>query len=283
MVGLIAASAAVLILLFTFRAANTLAGSESLTSVLLAAVNFGVCSSVLGAALLLAGLTHRRQALAHKSLRQVVFFGLVAGAITGGLMQALHNGIADSTERMGSVVVFSSWILASGSLGAALSRFVPNLDPLRGLIAGLIAGLVAGCCGVAAIAMGLGTYLVVSFLGYLIVGAALGLAISVVERRFREATVEVNWTPRESTRFGLGPEPLTIGGGNSHILIPNAPGQVSSIALKKGRIEHVEAGNGQRTILKDGSRLRVGGLIMVIHSPLHSAPHIAHESRSTND
>jgi hypothetical protein len=136
-VGLIAASAAVLILLFTFRAANTLAGSESLTSVLLAAVNFGVFSSVLGAALLLAGQTHRRQALVHKSLLQVVFFGLVAGAITGGLAQALH--------------------------------------------------------------------------------------------------------------------------------------------------EHVEASNGQRTILKDGSRLRVGGLIMVIHSPLHSAPHIAHESRLTND
>jgi hypothetical protein len=272
--GLIAASAAVFIMLFVLRAANSLVRSESLTSVLLAALHFGIFASFLGTALFLAGRAHRRQVVDRKSLVQVALLALAAGALTGGLVQALHNGVADSDERLGGVVVVSSWILVSALLGTMLSRFVPNLDPLRGLIAGLLAGLLAGCCGAAAIAMGMGTSIVLSFIGYVIVGATLGSAMWMVERHFWQPTVEVFWTPKECSRFPLGPEPITIG-GNAHILIPNAPAQVSSIELKDGQIEHIETANQKRTILKDGSRLRVGELIMVVHSAHTLSPRVS--------
>jgi hypothetical protein len=270
--GLVGAGAAVLIMLIVFRAIDILDDSEYLTSVILTVQHFGIFASVLGTSLFFARHVHRRQGFTRRSLLKAVVLALMAGAITGGLIQALHNGVADSNTPFGGVVVVSSWIMTSALVGKTLSRFVPNLDPMRGLLAGLLGGLLAGSFGVAAIAMGMGASIISSFIGYVIACATLGFAMWIFECHIGQATLEVLWTPMEGSRFALGPEPMTIGGQGAHVLVPNAPAQVSSIELKGGQIEHVETANQKRTTLRDGSRLRVGDLIMVVRAASATSP-----------
>lgn len=86
------------------------------------------------------------------------------------------------------------------------------------------------------------------------------------EDLFREASVEVMWAPYETTTVGLGAQAVTVGGGEDHIFVRGLPPHVSSIVLRNGQIEHVETASGKRTPLQDGSRLRVGGLNLVIHA-----------------
>jgi hypothetical protein len=103
--------------------------------------------------------------------------------------------------------------------------------------------------------------------GIALLGLALGLAMYFVETMSSEASVEVEWAPYESTLVGLGAQPVVIGGGGEeHIFKKGLAPMVSSLIFKDGRIEHVETASGKRTPLQDGSRLRVGGLNMVIHA-----------------
>jgi uncharacterized protein involved in tellurium resistance len=103
--------------------------------------------------------------------------------------------------------------------------------------------------------------------GIALLGLSLGLAMYFVEKMFREACVEVEWAPNETSRVGLGAQPVVIGGGGEeHIFKRGLPPYVSSLIFKDGLIEHVETANGNRTPLLDGSRLRIGGLNMVVHA-----------------
>ena len=88
-----------------------------------------------------------------------------------------------------------------------------------------------------------------------------------VETLFSEASVEVEWAPYETTKVGLGARPVTIGGGGEEdIFKKGLRPHISSLVLKNDQIEHVETATGKRTPLQDGSRLRIGGLNMVIHA-----------------
>jgi hypothetical protein len=150
-------------------------------------------------------------------------------------------------------------------LGAMLSRNIPNLGMARGLGAGAFGGAV-GC---------MGFLLTSTFLpgaagrivGVALLGLALGLAMHLAENMFREASVEVEWAPYETTHVGLGAQPVVIGGGGEeHIFKKGLPPQVSRLVFKDGQIEHIETASGKRTPLQDGSRLRIGGLNMVVHA-----------------
>jgi hypothetical protein len=102
-----------------------------------------------------------------------------------------------------------------------------------------------------------------SFIG---LGAVLVPLIFLLRRRAEEAAVEVLWSPDKTTTVRLGKRPLTVGGGADDIVLPGAPPRVSTIVMANGVIEHIETSTGARTPLKDGSRLRIGGLVMVVHA-----------------
>lgn len=240
--------------------------SRSFSSVLVASVGIGAFASALGTALSIAMLSFQRRRILQISVFAMAIFGFISGAICGGTFQALYNGITDSHSDTSLVVIIAASILVGTLLGTALSRIAPNLPPIRGLIAGLLAGLLSALSSVAASRWSIGM-LVVSLLGFTLLGPALGFAMSIAERHFRNASIDVEWEPRETTRVGLGSKPISIGGGNDDIFIPGAPAHISSIAVRNGQIEHVENSNGKRTALKDGSRLRINGLTMVVHAP----------------
>jgi hypothetical protein len=240
---------------------------ESLTSAIVNSGIYGaVLASILAAALFAAAEWHQRREITPPKILRVMLFGAVAGFISGAAGTVLYN-LADPGYFQHYVVRIASWALSGLLLGAILSRRVPNLGLARGAIAGAVGGAV-GCVG-ALITWSIlpeSAEFVGRIIGFGLLGLALGLAIHIVENMVREACVEVEWAPNETSRVSLGATPVTVGGGEDHIFIRGLPHHVSSIVFTNGQIEHIETANGKRTPLQDGSRLRIGGKYMVVHA-----------------
>jgi MFS family permease len=225
---------------------------------------FGIVASVLAMALFVVGEWHQRRELRPPRALTVLCFGALAGFIAGGVAEAAFQTDIGSLTFRNYVLRTLCWGLAGALLGALLSRSVPNLGFKRGIAAGLVGGALGGIC-----------FLLVSsvlpdvagrVVGIAALGLALGLAMYVVENLFREASLEVEWAPHETTRVGLGAQPVTIGGGEDHIFVRGLPPHVASIVFSHGHIEHIETASGKRTPLKDGSRLQIGTLQLVVHA-----------------
>lgn len=224
----------------------------------------GISASVLATALFGAGEWYQRRDVRPRKCVPVVLLGALGGFISGATAQAAYS-VQIGSELFHHVVVRTvCWGLMGALLGALLSRPVPNLGWWRGLIAGAIGGglggvgfLLVGAVLPDALgrAVGLGT-----------LGLALGLAMIVVEKLFREASLEVIWAPNETTSFNLGAQAVTIGGGEDHVFVRGLPHHFASIVFANGVIEYVETTSGKRTPLKDGSRLEIGKLNLVIHA-----------------
>ncbi|MEN9572432.1 MAG: hypothetical protein RL514_287 [Verrucomicrobiota bacterium] len=223
-----------------------------------------IAASVLATALFAAGEWHQRRDLRPRNVQKILLFGALAGLLSGAAAQAAYSVQVGSATFHAVVVRTVCWAFMGALLGALLSRPVPNLGLVRGLIAGAVGGGLGGVCFLLvgrvlpdAIGrlVGLGT-----------LGLALGLAMIVVERLFREASLEVIWAPNETTNFNLGAQAVTIGGGEDHVFVRGLPPRFASVAFRNGLIEYVETATGKRTPLKDGSRLEIGKLNLVIHA-----------------
>ena len=240
--------------------------SESFKTVLLAGLKLGVFAASLGLALFIAMQWSHHRAIDTQAAVKVAGLSFLAGAVSGGLARALHNVLSDSDESPSWLIHVASWILLGALLGAVLSLSATPLSLLHAMGAGLLSGVIAGVVGWAATGLNISpaAWLTVSLTVF---GAALGLLMFLVQGRGRAATVEVHWSPQNTTTVELGGRPVTVGGGADDIFLRGAPPRVSTIAVENGVIEHVETSNGRRTALKDGSRLRIGGVVMVVHAP----------------
>ena len=223
-----------------------------------------IAASVLASALFVAGEWHQRRDVRPRSVQKILLFGALAGLVSGAAAQAAFSVQVGSAAFHAIVVRTVCWAMMGGLLGALLSRPVPNLGLVRGLIAGAAGG---GLGGVGFLLVGA---VLPDAIGRLVgigtLGLALGLAMIVVEKLFREASLEVIWAPGETTNFNLGAQAVTIGGGEDHVFVRGLPPRFASIAFNNGLIEYVEAATGKRTPLKDGSRLEIGKLNLVIHA-----------------
>jgi hypothetical protein len=240
--------------------------SESFKTVLLAGLKLGVFAASLGLALFIAMQWHHHRALDAQSAMKVAGLSFLAGAVSGGLAQALHNVLSNSGEPPSWVIHAASWILLGGLLGAVLSFSATTLSPLPAISAGLLSGVIAGVVGWATSGLKIPPF-AWSIASLTVFGAALGLLTFLIQRGGHSATVEVHWSPENTTTVALGRRPVTVGGGADDIVLQGAPPRVSTIALENGVIEHIETSTGKRTPLKDGSRLRIGGVVMVVHAP----------------
>ncbi|MDQ1322565.1 MAG: hypothetical protein QG655_3813 [Actinomycetota bacterium] len=236
------------------------------SSIMWSALHEAALAAILAATLFAAAEWHQRREITPPKLLRILLFGALAGLVSGAAGQALYT-LADPGYFKYYVVRIASWALSGLLLGAILSRRVPNLGLTRGAIAGAAGGAV-GCVG-ALITWNVlpeSAEFVGRIIGFGLLGLALGLAIHIVETMVREASVEVEWAPNETSRVSLGATPVTVGGGEDHIFIRGLPHHVSSIVFTNGQIEHIETANGKRTPLQDGSRLRIGGKYMVVHA-----------------
>jgi len=223
-----------------------------------------IAASVLCAVLFAAGEWHQRRDVRPRSIQKTLLFGALAGFVSGVVAQAAFSVPFGSPEFHALVVRTVCWALMGALLGALLSRPVPNLGLLRGMVAGAVGG---GLGGIGFLLVGavlpdaIGRLVGIGTLGF-----ALGLAMIVVEKLFREASLEVIWAPNETTNFNLGAQAVTIGGGEDHVFVRGLPHRFASIVFANGLIEYVETATGKRTPLKDGSRLEIGKLNLVIHA-----------------
>lgn len=227
----------------------------------------GITGAVLATALVAAGEWHQRRDLRPRQLGPVVLLGALAGLIAGAIAQAAFSVEIWPAAVHELVIRPLCWALMGALLGALLSRTVPNLGAVRGLVAGAVGGGVGGAgflmasivlpevLQVAARMIGLGT-----------LGLAIAVAMIVVEKLFREASLEVIWAPNETTNFNLGAQAVTIGGGEDHVFVRGLPPRFASVVFANGLIEYVETATGKRTPLKHGSRLEIGKLNLVIHA-----------------
>ena len=204
-----------------------------------------------------------RKGLSGVKLRGAVVSGLVAGAIAGGGAQAVfmaHNftGLARFFFQSGC------WGIAGIILGWRLSRSIPNLGGGRAALAGLIGGWIGGMGFL--IVSSLFAEVVGRALGIGILGAALGLAMVIVEELCREASLEVIWAPKEITTLSLGTRSISIGGGDDHVYIRGLPQRSATLQLEEGRIQYTDTATGKKTEFRDGSRIKIGKIEMVVHA-----------------
>jgi len=246
-------------------------GGGRTESLLRLAVTTGVWSAlaaaVLASFLFAASEWHQRRNFRPKQVQRLLLLGALAGFISGAVAQGAFSIPIGSPEFHNRVVRTLCWALMGGMLGALLSRSVPNLGALRGLLAGACGGGTGGIGFLLVVEQVPAALQVLARLvGWGTLGLFIALAMLVVERLFREASLEVIWAPNETTNFNLGAQAVTIGGGEDHVFVRGLPQRFASIVFANGVIEYVETASGTRTPLKNGSRLEIGKLNLVIHA-----------------
>jgi hypothetical protein len=60
------------------------------------------------------------------------------------------------------------------------------------------------------------------------------------------------------TSVSLGPQPVYIGGGDDHIYVSGLPQHAAKVTLEQGKIEYWDVPTGKKTVLKSGSRIKIG-------------------------
>jgi hypothetical protein len=242
----------------------------------------GAFAAVLAASLYAAGEFHARRDIRPRGVTRLLMTGGLAGLLSGVLAETAFAVRLGPDWVHGTFVRTVCWSIMGGMLGFLLARSVPNLGKGRGALAGLIGG---GLGGIGFLAVGFVLSMIAAamfggdpektsklvnvlarLLGLSILGFALGLAMLVVEKLFCEASLEVIWAPNETTNLNLGTQAVTIGGGEDHVFVRGLPHHFASIVFSNGVIEYVETASGKRSPLKDGSRLEIGKLNLVIHA-----------------
>mgnify|MGYP006279261447 CR=1 FL=1 len=240
-------------------------------SAILLRTGFWVAGMVgmLSPALALAGAHYNRRQLSARVAVKMATLGSVGGAVSGVSIQCLYTaGFMMGLEpKTATAELFrcAAWGLMGGMVGGLLARTVPNLKWWRAVSAGLVGGAV-GCAGFLAVCAILPDVFG-RLLGVSVMGLAIGLSIVVAEKLAREASVEVIWAPNEITTANLGERPVFIGGGREDDVFVRAfPARHAAITLKQGRVEYLEAASGRQATLKNGSRLEIGKVTLVIHT-----------------
>lgn len=212
--------------------------------------------------------------------------GLIAGAISGAIAQAVYSFDFGHPLIKTVFVRTFCWGLMGLLLALGLTTTIPNLKPRHAALGGFGGGIIGGVAFLVVGAL-IGVLLGALFgaavrtnewlaffvdacgrlLGIGLLGTALGLSIVVVESVFREASVEVVWGPNENSFLSLGKDAVTIGGGlEDAVYVRGMAPEFARVEFAEGQIAYVVGATGQRTPLKDGSRLEIGRLSLVIHA-----------------
>jgi Ca-activated chloride channel family protein len=246
---------------------NPSAGRENWLVVL--PFNIALWSACFGAIITLflfwAGELYRRKFwMDARMLIKAVLVGLISGALAGALAQTVYE-FAPSEGFVKNVIIrIPCWGLLGALLGWRLGDVIPNLGTGRGILGGAIGGLVGGA-GFVVVNQCLPDF-AARVVGIGILGLSLGFCIVTTEKLLRAASLEVLWAPNESTTITLGTRPVYIGGGDDHIFISGLPEHSAQVVLENGKIDYIECTSGKRTNLKNGSRLKVGKVEVVVQS-----------------
>ncbi len=256
---------------------SSVAGSAFYLIVSTAAFS-AVFSSVIAFALMLAERIYRRhkQSVA-KMLLSALAAGVLAGVVGGGLAQLLFGLVPNGWFTQIFVRTFS-WGLMGTVVGCGISRVIPNMKLVRGALGGFCGGVLGGIGFILMLLLFgellkldrlVGAYfaeLIARLAGIGVLGLALGLAVVLAERLFQQASMEIIWAPRQTSRITLGEKPVTIGARGDDVVIAGLGPNTASVVLAGGNVQYIDNKTGKRTDLKNGSKLTIGPVQLVIHA-----------------
>jgi hypothetical protein len=220
------------------------------------------CGGGIAIGLFTANTLYSRRTVTVALIFRAMLSGVVTGAIAGAVAQFVFSLEAKPTLFSNVVIRSLCWGLMGSALGAQLSRVIPNMGLLRSGVAGFAGGTLGGF-GFLLLASTL-TETLGRMFGLGVLGAALGLALIVMEVLSREAEIEVRWGPKETTSFSLGPKPIYIGGGDDHIRVEGLPEHAASVVYDDGRIQYADLRTSRKTELRNGSKVKVGNLEVLV-------------------
>jgi hypothetical protein len=150
------------------------------------------------------------------------------------------------------------------SLGLSVSFFIPNYPKKRSVLAGLAGGILGGAIYVA---------LAGSYIGVIVLGFAIGLAIPFIEEALREAWLTVIWEPKASVDLALGLKPIVFGSSpKADVFLPSLPGSASVspvravAALENGHVVLDDKATGLRNVLQNGGEFTLDNLRIVVNT-----------------
>lgn len=187
---------------------------------------------------------------------------------TGGIIAGVAASVIANYLYLLSLPIFVAWGAMGIFLGLFLIKAIPNLQPRAGLIGGGVGGLLGGIL-----------FVWFSFvineaagriLGAMAIGCFIGTMISLAENLFKEAWVEIEWQENEKSIIGLGKKPIIIGtASESDILLPKQSGFsqiIGRITFEKGVIYYNDEKKGTKTLLRNGSKIELGGIKITVNA-----------------
>jgi len=196
-------------------------------------------------------------------LKKAIPSGLIAGAISGSIAQAIFGltQFPDTTVQL--IFQAGCWGIMGCLLCLSLSYSMRNLGSKKAIIAGAVGGIIGG------FGFLLVSYFLANTLGRMvgigILGASLGLCLIIVEERYRSAYLEVNWAKNETSKFTLGRTPIYIGGGGEDdVFIYGIPHHAMSLWLEKGQVKGTYHVTKENKELHDGNSIKLGKVEMFV-------------------
>ena len=238
-------------------------GASYFFQVLIVALWAGVFATVLSMGLHWAiDVYSRRKTELGGFLKKAVPMGFIAGAVSGGIAQAIFGLNLYTVPWIDFAFRAVCWGICGCILGACLSYSIRNLGMRRAVIAGGAGGLIGGV-GFQLVALLLPETLG-RMLGVGILGMALGLCLVIVEERSRSAYLEVHWAPNEISKFTLGNTPIYIGGGEDDIYISGIQHHAMSLVYQGGKVNGTYYVTNDKKELNEGSRIKLGKVEMFV-------------------
>jgi Ca-activated chloride channel family protein len=194
--------------------------------------------------------------------------GVLTGAFVGGMAQILFSFTSNISELIEiSSRIFCWGIFGMGS-GWGISLFVPNYPRRSAMIAGFIGGAIGGSFFRFTFSLFPGN--VGRLIGVAVLGLFIGLMIAYIEELVREAWLTIIWSKKEKVIISLGSKPIVLGSSSeADVYLPkerNYPPVTAIIKLENSRITIENKINNQITELRNGSKLFIGSIEVVVNS-----------------
>lgn len=238
-------------------------GFGSLTeSMIRVGIWFGIIGASIAVALLVASYQYLKRGLQlGKAFREGLWVGFLAGSIAGAIAQYTYQSVGP-TEFLRVIC----WGIAGGLLGLGLSFRIPNLGQMRGMGGGMGGGLLGGGLFVLLAVLSGGSETTARLSGNAAIGFCIGLMIVLVETAFREAWLEIRYTPRESRTVSLGSQPVSIGSDPNlcTVYVRNVPPVALRYQLTQGQIICEDVLSGMTRSLQPGQQQAIGNITVVV-------------------
>lgn len=206
----------------------------------------------------------KRRSLPLLQIGKIALSAAIAGFLAGGAGQILYSAIF-FLPSADVIVRILAWALLGSILGRGMAYIIPNLEPKKSMIGGAL-GASLGAVAFLLVSQAIGDSLG-RITGALLVGAALGLCVGIVEMLFREAWLTVAFGPKEIITVTLGREPVSIGvGSHCTVYVAQGAGVDLEYTLDNGKLTCFDKANGGKETPTPGEWKKVGNVAVAVNT-----------------